>query len=258
MPSPAWSLFRSNGARRYTSWPPQRTAPRVGGSSPASALSSVVLPLPDGPTSMARSPARRRRPTPASAWIPSWRTATSSAPSSTRARPPGSAAPGPGRPRPRDGPAGAPRESRSGGREGDSSVQATPSKRRTLPSAPATYTSERPKATTRTSEGWVGPGVGGGSRVHRPPSYWSSRPLSPTAKASASLTAETERSAAAGRPEGRASGVQAAPSKRRMRGVGPGSSPTASSRVGESACAPSSRVAPAGGSATGASGGLQA
>ena len=49
-------MLRSYGGNRSTGRPPSRISPRVGRSKPASMFSVVVLPEPDGPSSVRNSP----------------------------------------------------------------------------------------------------------------------------------------------------------------------------------------------------------
>ena len=54
---------RSKGPRSLTTRPPMRTSPEVASSRPAMMLSVVVLPQPDGPSSVTNSPSSMRRST---------------------------------------------------------------------------------------------------------------------------------------------------------------------------------------------------
>ncbi len=61
---------RCRGDTSLTTWPPKLTVPDVISSRPATILSAVVLPQPDGPTSTTNSPSATSRLRASSAFTP--------------------------------------------------------------------------------------------------------------------------------------------------------------------------------------------
>src|SRR5512132_349233 len=62
------AILRARGGRSLTTWPPIRTSPSLGASSPAMVRSRVVLPQPEGPRRTRYSPSSVARSTPSTAW----------------------------------------------------------------------------------------------------------------------------------------------------------------------------------------------
>ena len=65
------AILRARGGRWVTVWPPIRTSPAVGGSSPPIMRSKVVLPQPEGPSRTRNSPSVLARSIPSTAGVPS-------------------------------------------------------------------------------------------------------------------------------------------------------------------------------------------
>src|SRR5262249_9448385 len=69
-------MFRADAGRPLTTWSPNQMSPASGWANPARSRSSVVLPQPDGPSSVNSSPSSTARSTPSTAGTAPYRFVT--------------------------------------------------------------------------------------------------------------------------------------------------------------------------------------